>query len=151
MKIETKTLLKKIGLWLILAYVFGYFTGFGMMVAFLEGFDYLELFLIGFIFSGLLTAITGPIFILLVFLWLRWIKKNPALDKNWTGIILFSLCFGGINGGVLNLIIGENLKFLLGPDSLFFIIGFLGGFVGVLLPRILIPSLRPGNLLKNKS
>lgn len=144
MKKQTKTLIKKVLLWLVLGYVFGYLAG-AIVIIFYEGLGIDPLiYLFGIIFSGILLAMTGPLFLLMVFLWTKWVKKSPSIDKNWGLVILFSLIFALINGFAFWLFTGREV---LDFHPAFFLTSFFGGLAGALIPRVVVKSLRPGRLL----
>ncbi len=154
--------LPKIGTWLLRVYFWGYLSGAIVTTiyiviatdvthAFPAIFGILAMvYLFGLAPSTTLIIIMTPIFLLAINAWLKIVKKHSKLETTWGGVILFTFLIGLPSGGFLNIIIQFMKGFAFSKISFhlpLFLIGFFGGWLGTLIPRIFIKNLRPGSLL----
>lgn len=145
-------MIKKIFLWLVLGYILAYLC-LSILLTYHEGFElglYGEFLPISFSIFILLI----PFLLLSIAIW-RWLnRKYPTLDETWWkfGLFLIVLSFLAERLAFFLIIYAVAVASLMPLEFQFnvelFILTFPPIFLGLLLPRILIKSLRPGNLFK---
>jgi hypothetical protein len=130
----------KILTWWFYTAVFGYLTG-AVAISF-GGLneEIVAVYFIGIYIAGFLAAVMLFPFLILNALWFWFCHKVYNLDKSSVAVIFLTAIIGLIAGAVL--------YYGLENDYLIFGIGFLGGFLGSLIPRFTVKGLKPGEILK---
>ncbi len=171
MKVFNKKNLPKIGMWLASTYIWGYLGGalvisvpVALSILLGESYEFpspSDTYYIGLRISFNFLIVMAPVFLISLWMWLKIAKNHPKLETSWGGVIKFTLLMGSISGLFLGLglwdfrtIYHHPLKvfyalknFNLSSFLLYFLVGFFGGWLGTLMPRILIKKLRPGRFL----
>jgi len=127
--------------WLTTGYFFGYLSG-AIIVTFFNGFSP-QIYSIGFMVSLFMMLFLTPLFIILALLWVWAVGKYPKLDDSWLFTTFFSLVMGVASLAIIYLWL-RGSRFFSEPVIM---ATFFGGFLGALLPRILIKPLRHGSLM----